>query len=400
MSQQNQNLPSSNLPNAQPTTNAGNTSDQFSSFQQASQNALQNQQENQQRTPQQPPQSLSQAPGSPLPQATTTSQQPSTTPQIQPASAVSVNIRPSSVAARGGGKKKPGGVNKKTTGVRPKLITTEKNELPQALSKMADDYLNQVNQYGKDTPEGQVAYKNYIDTIQALQQHQRNNQLGNFQFTPATNQQTTPPASTPSPHQMPRMISSAGPSPLASQQPRVLVYPEYSNIQNIQQLRNEMNKITNLLSSKDTTNKTDLMNRFNTLTQLSSVKFGTNSNTGSMQHMSPQSPYNSPRSYLGTQGNDYNRIATASSQSPSSPLSNSTGVSSSHVQDGSIITSPPQQQQQISHQVMQQQLQQLHNNPQSPSSQQPPQSPLSQTLPPSPRTQPPPSQPPQSQPPR
>ncbi|CAG8650282.1 15375_t:CDS:2, partial [Acaulospora morrowiae] len=357
MSQQNnQNLPPSNLPNAQPTADdASNTTDD---------QPPQTLQENRPRAQQLPQrtQSLSQAQGSALPQSNVAQQQ-SATPQIQPAP--SPNVRSPSVALRGGAKKKVAAGNKKTTGVRPKPITTEKNDdmgLPQALSKMAEDFLNQANQYGKDTLEGQAAYKKYVDSMQALEQHKRNNQLGNFSFTP---QQTTSPASTPSPHQMPRIISSTGPSPLASQQPRLLLNSDYNNIQSFQQLKSEMSRINSLLTQENLTpnSKTDLLNRMNTLNQLSIVKFGTSANAGPMQHMSPQSPYNSPRSYMGTQGNDY-RMTAAPSQSPSSPLANSNSVSSSHAPDTSIITSPNLQQQQAMQQL--QQYQQSLNNPQSP----------------------------------
>ncbi|CAG8800556.1 25670_t:CDS:2, partial [Dentiscutata erythropus] len=176
---------------------------------------------------------------------------------------VSIGIRPTSVTVRGGAKKRMSGGGKKAgTGTRPKPITTEKNDdtmLAQSLSKIANDYSKQVQQFGQNTPEGQAAYKKYVDTMQALEQHKRNNQL------------------------------------------------EYNNIQTIQQLRNELYRVTNLLQQDNLvpTMKADLVNRANILNQLSSKFNSTNSNTGTIQqqpppqHMSPQSPYNSPRGYLG-----------------------------------------------------------------------------------------------------
>lgn len=362
MSQQKnqQNSPPENLPQTTTSATGSNPgSDQFPGFPlQLQQNTSQNQQANQQRT-QQPylQQTQTQRPPlPPLPQVqgsqvnTTSQQQPITTQTSQtqstPVQTVQTpNIRPTTTNMRGGAKKKTGtGGKKASTGTRPKPITTEKNEdvmLVQSLGKMANVYY----QYGQNTPEGQKAYKMYIDTVQALEQ--RNNQLGNISFTPLANKQISSPASTNFPHKIPRMVSSTisiGPSSssLTSQPPpstpqthvapppqqlqqqpqqqqqqtgqqqqvRVIMPQEYHNIQNVQQLKAEMLRINNLLQQDNLapTSRSDLSNRLNILNQMS-AKFGsitaTGSNTGSIQqpsqHISPQSPYNSPRGYLGPQ---------------------------------------------------------------------------------------------------
>ncbi|CAG8686918.1 16085_t:CDS:2, partial [Cetraspora pellucida] len=214
MSQQNDQQNLSPNSNSQSTTNANNntTSDQFSNLQKSSQQIQQTTVQNQQSSPQQSQPS-----------------QTATTPQLQPATsqpsqvAVTVAVRPPAILPpKGGNTKKKSGGNKKPGGSRPKAGTAEKNDdsmLPHALSQMATDYYNQAVQLGQDTPEGQRCYKNYLDTVQALEQHQRNNQHASFSFVPPVNQITSP-ATTPSPNQVSRIIPTtmtSVPSPLSSQ---------------------------------------------------------------------------------------------------------------------------------------------------------------------------------------
>ncbi|CAG8801827.1 4277_t:CDS:2, partial [Racocetra persica] len=379
MSQQNdqQNLsPNSNMSNSQSTTNANNntTSDQFSNLQKSSQQTQQTTVQNQQSSPQQ-----------------SQSSQTATTPQLQPATsqpsqvAVTVAARPATVPPKGGNTKKKSGGNKKAGGSRPKSVTAEKNDdsiLPQALSQMATDYYNQAVHLGQDTPEGQRCYKNYLDTMQALEQHQRNNQHASLSFVPPVNQITSP-ATTPSPNQMSRMIPTtmtSVPSPLSSQpqtmhnhqnSPQMVARPqqhmvgrgpqvEYNNL-NYQQLT--ASRVTNSTSgsSQATYNTTRPYLR---------------------PSMMPPVPDSSSRMMINTHGHSgVTGSPTAqpiqSPIIPSSPLAN-------NITEGSMITV---QQQQAMHQMLQ--SPRLQQQTQSPGSQLPPQSPRShqvQSLPQSPRS--------------
>ncbi|CAG8710626.1 8926_t:CDS:2, partial [Dentiscutata erythropus] len=373
--QQNQS-PNSNLSSSQ-TANANNntTNDQFSNFQKSSQQTQQITAQNQQSSLQQPQTS-----------------QTTTTPQLQPATSqpsqvsVTVPVRPVSVSTKGGNAKKKTGGSKKASGSRPKTASTEKNDdsmLPQALSQMATDYYNQATQHGgQNTPEGQLYLKKYMDTVQALEQHQRNNQHASFSFVPPASQITSP-ATTPSPNQMSRIPATmpSVPSPMHNHQnnPQIVARPQQHQHQqhmvgrgppiNYQQLTAP--RVTNPTSGPSQTTYTTRPYNIRPQQMISPIPdsqrmmtintHGHSGATGSPTTQPIQSPI-----------------------IPSSPLTN-------NIAEGSMITT---MQPQTIHQSPR-----LHQQTQSPGSQPPPQSPrqpLSQSprphhqiqpLPQSPRTQ-------------
>ncbi|CAG8564156.1 10869_t:CDS:2, partial [Gigaspora rosea] len=375
MSQQNdqQTLsPNSNLSNSQ-TTNASNntTNDQFSNFQKNSQQTQQTTAQNQQSSPQQPQTSQS-----------------ATTPQLQPATsqpsqaAVTVSVRPATASTKGGNTKKKSGTSKKAGGSRPKSSTTEKNdELPQALSQMANEFYNQATQHGgQSTPEGQMYFKKYMDTVQALEQHQRNNQHASFSFVPPASQITPSPATTPSPNQISRIpvTMTSVPSPMHNHQNRPPISYQ-------QQLTGEINRIQTSRATNPTSGPPqttyNVTRPYNIRPQMISPI--------------PESPrmmtINNTHGHSGATGSP----TTQPIQSPiipSSPLTN-------NIAEGSMITTMQPQT------ILQ--SPRLHQQTQSPGSQPPPQSPRQplpqsprphqiQPLPQSPRTQHP-SQPSQTQ---
>ncbi|CAG8452365.1 3617_t:CDS:2 [Dentiscutata heterogama] len=380
--QQNQS-PNSNLSNSQ-TANANNntTNDQFSNFQKSSQQTQQTTAQNQQSSPQQPQTS-----------------QTVTTPQLQPATSqpsqvsVTVPVRPVSVSTKGGNAKKKTGGNKKAGGSRPKTASTEKNDemLPQALSQMATDYYNQATQHGgQNTPEGQIYLKKYMDTVQALEQHQRNNQHASFSFVPPANQITSP-ATTPSPNQMSRIPATmpSVPSPMHNHQnnPQIVARPQQHQHQqhmvgrgppiNYQQLTGEINRIQTSRVTNPTSGP-------------SQTTYNTTRPYIRPQQMISPIPDSQRMMTINTHGHSgaTGSPTTQPIQSPiipSSPLTN-------NIAEGSMITT---MQPQTIHQSPR-----LHQQTQSPGSQPPPQSPrqpLSQSprphhhqiqpLPQSPRTQ-------------